>query len=142
MIGFTGANNGEVIAFGTAGQRRYTAYGATLSETGTTPTSRRYTGQVEDNTGLTLMGARYYDPYLNRWIQPDTRVPEPNDPQALDRYMYGRNNSLKYTDPTGHFSEDAIVDYLKARYGEQWNEVLDTWKGNGDLWASFSEARP
>jgi hypothetical protein len=30
---------------GVVGQRRYTAYGATLSATGLTPTSRRYTSQ-------------------------------------------------------------------------------------------------
>jgi len=29
-------------------------------------------------------------------------VPEPGNPQALNRYSYVRNNSLRYTDPTGH----------------------------------------
>jgi hypothetical protein len=39
---------------------------------------------------------------LGRFVQPDTIVPNPGDPQALNRYSYALNNSLKYTDPTGH----------------------------------------
>ena len=47
-------------------------------------------------------GARYYDPALGRFIAPDTIVPEPGNPQSLNRYAYVNNNPLKYTDPTGH----------------------------------------
>ena len=35
-------------------------------------------------------------------IQADTIIPEPGNPQALNRYSYVSNNPLKYTDPTGH----------------------------------------
>jgi hypothetical protein len=31
-------------------------------------------------------------------------VPEPGNPQALNRYAYVYNNPLKYTDPSGHFT--------------------------------------
>ena len=34
-------------------------------------------------------------------MQPDTIVPEPGNPQALNRYAYVFNNPLKYTDPSG-----------------------------------------
>jgi len=38
--------------------------------------------------------------------QPDTIVPEPGNPQALNRYSYVLNNPLRYNDPSGHaFSE-------------------------------------
>jgi hypothetical protein len=47
-------------------------------------------------------GARFYHPYLNRMIQPDTIVPEPGNPQALNRYAFVYNNPLRYTDPSGH----------------------------------------
>lgn len=40
--------------------------------------------------------------YLNRWIQPDTIVPEPGNPQSLNRYSYVLNNPLRYTDSSGH----------------------------------------
>jgi hypothetical protein len=49
------------------GELRYKAYGETRYTWGTTPTSLRYTGQrQEESLGLYHMGARFYDPYLNR----------------------------------------------------------------------------
>jgi hypothetical protein len=46
--------------------------------------------------------ARFYSPYINHFIQPDSIVPDPYNPQDWDRYGYARNNPLKYNDPTGH----------------------------------------
>ena len=48
---------------------------------------------------------RYYDAALGRFISADTIVPDPNDPQTFNRYAYVLNNPLRYTDPTGSFSE-------------------------------------
>jgi len=68
------------------------------------PTDRRYTGQRwDEGVGLYDYRARWYDPALGRFVQPDTLVPEPGKPQDLNRYTYVRNNPLKYTDPTGHY---------------------------------------
>jgi len=36
---------------------------------------------------------------------PDTIVPDPGDPQALNRYSYVLNNPLRYTDPTGRLAD-------------------------------------
>lgn len=47
-------------------------------------------------------GARYYDPGLGRFLQADTIVPQPGNPQSLNRYSYGSNNPVKYIDPSGH----------------------------------------
>jgi hypothetical protein len=41
-------------------------------------------------------------PYINHFIQPDTIIPNPSNPQDWNRYGYARNNPLKYTDPSGH----------------------------------------
>jgi RHS repeat-associated protein len=65
-------------------------------------TKRNYTGQYRDDTGLLYYHARYYDPVLGRFISPDTLVPDPTDPQDLNRYTYAKNNPMRYTDPTGH----------------------------------------
>jgi RHS repeat-associated protein len=62
--------------------------------------------------GLIFMNARYYLPYMNRFISADTIVPDPTNPQQFNRYTYVLNNALRYTDPTGHFTEDAIYNYL------------------------------
>ena len=66
--------------------------------------SKRYfTGKrLDSSTGLYYYGARYYDPELGRFTQPDSIVQAPSDPQTLNRYTYCRNNPLIYTDPTGH----------------------------------------
>ena len=63
----------------------------------------RYTGQEYDiETGLYYYKARYYDPKLSRFIQPDTIVPSAKNLQAYNRYSYVVNNPLKFTDPSGH----------------------------------------
>jgi len=57
--------------------------------------------------GLYDYRARYYDPVLGRFISADTVVPEPGNPQALNRYAYVYNNPVRYTDPSGHWLETA-----------------------------------
>ena len=47
--------------------------------------------------------ARYYDAALNRFIQPDSIIPDYYNPQYLNRYSYVRNNPLRFTDPTGMY---------------------------------------
>ena len=88
---------------GVVGELRYYAYGETRVSSGSTSTERNYTGQLRQNEiGLYYYNARWYMPYLNRWVQPDTIVPNPGNPQDLNRYAYVRGNPLKYTDPSGH----------------------------------------
>ena len=66
--------------------------------------SNRYTGQIaDDETGLYYYGARYYDPQLGRFIQPDTIVQSPATAQTFNRYSYCDNNPINFADPTGHF---------------------------------------
>ena len=43
---------------------------------------------------------------LGRWLSPDTLVPQPENPQSLNRYSYVGNRPLTATDPTGHYSQD------------------------------------
>ena len=84
---------------------RYYPYGVTrpgLAGTGL-PTDRRFTGQREEaSLGFYDYGARPYAPALGRFLQADTLVPQPGNPQSLNRYAYTLNNPLRYTDPTGH----------------------------------------
>jgi RHS repeat-associated protein len=51
--------------------------------------------------------ARWYDPTLGRFAQPDTLIPEQSQgTQAWDRYAYVNNNPLRYSDPSGHLVDD------------------------------------
>ncbi len=82
-------------------EMRYYPYGETRS--GAIATDRRYTGQRQEiGLGLYDYNARYYDPYLNRFLSPDSIVPSPANPQTLNRYAYTRNNPIRYNDPSGH----------------------------------------
>jgi RHS repeat-associated protein len=59
--------------------------------------------RLEGSVGLYDYNARYYSPLFGRFISADSIVPEPGNPQALNRYSYVLNNPLQYTDPNGHF---------------------------------------
>ncbi|HEX3627414.1 MAG TPA: toxin TcdB middle/N-terminal domain-containing protein [Verrucomicrobiae bacterium] len=74
--------------------------------------SRRFTGQVFDaESGLCYYNARYYDPELGRFIQPDTIIPDLGNPQSYNRYSYCVNDPLTFNDPTGH---NIFGDWWKA----------------------------
>jgi RHS repeat-associated protein len=81
---------------------RYFNFGATRSTTGTLPTDKKFTGQRLDQTDLYYYGARYYDANIGRFISPDSIIPNPANPQSLNRYSYCLNNPLKYIDPSRH----------------------------------------
>ncbi len=67
------------------------------------PTPYGFTGQhFEPGVGLMWIGSRWYDPVLGRWAQADTIVPNPGDPQSLNRYSYASNNPVRYVDSNGH----------------------------------------
>ncbi|MFZ3071219.1 MAG: RHS repeat-associated core domain-containing protein [Anaerolineaceae bacterium] len=52
----------------------YEPWGETRYQTGTSPTDYGYTGQMQEGD-LYYYGARWYDPLLGRFLQPDTIVP-------------------------------------------------------------------
>jgi RHS repeat-associated protein len=82
---------------------KYTAFGEVRTSSGLTPTEYRYTGQLEAaELGLYFYVARWYDPYLNQFVQPDTIIPEPANAANWNRYAYTNYNSINYSDPDGH----------------------------------------
>lgn len=85
----------------------YKPWGETRHTSGSIPTPYHYTGQREESSfGLYFYNARWYDPYLNHFTQPDSIVPDPYNPQDWNRYAYVRNNPIRYNDPTGHVCSD------------------------------------
>ena len=81
---------------------KYYPFGALRS--GGNKTKYLYNGkELESATGLYDYCARQYNPLTMHFIEPDTVIQDPYDPQMLNRYSYVKNNPVKYTDPTGHF---------------------------------------
>ena len=104
---------GNVVA-----RRRYAPYGKERWAEGTLPTDFGFTGQRDvPGTGLMYYRARYYHPALGRFSSADTLVPNPSDPQSLNRYSYVRNNPVKDTDPSGHFANVIVGAAIGAVIG-------------------------
>jgi len=90
----------------------YLPYGGDTQPPGITLTNYKYTDQEFDpETALYNYVARLYDPVIGRFMTPDSIVPNPYDPQSLNRYAYARNNPLYYTDPSGQsfFGIDLLI---------------------------------
>ncbi len=69
----------------------------------------KFTGQREvAGIGLYYYGARYYDPEIGRFITEDTYQGDLGNPISQNQFIYVLQNPLKYVDPTGHYSIDAI----------------------------------
>ena len=95
------------------GEVRYRAFGTTRFTSGTTPTSYRFTGQREESAlGLYYYNARWYDPVLGHFLSPDSIVPAAGNALDYHRYAYTRFNPLKYTDPSGHYSDKALMTHF------------------------------
>jgi RHS repeat-associated protein len=120
----------------------YDAWGSirTSASSGTMPTDIGYTGQRGNlDIGLLFYNARFYSAYLNRWLSPDTIVPDPKNPQSLNRFSYNINNPLKYIDPSGHYycyGEDSGWGGASCQdIVEKWLEYLKSY--GGDLGADL-----
>lgn len=75
-----------------------TALRARLSNAEVSDKRYRYLGRErDDETGLQIFGARYYAPWLGRWISPD---PAGFD-DGLNVYQYVKNNPIDLFDPEG-----------------------------------------
>jgi RHS repeat-associated protein len=96
-------------------KKLYKPWGETRYTSTTMPTRFQFTGQYREVSlggaaGLYYFVARWYDHYLNRWIQPDNIIPEATQGvQAWDRYAYTNNNPTTYTDPSGHCFWDLCI---------------------------------
>jgi RHS repeat-associated protein len=92
-----------------AKRQHYYPYGQDLgAPSGPTPNdgeTKGYIGETRDvETGLLYLDARYYDPLLARFIQPDWLDPwQPG--VGTNRYSYSLNDPVNKADPSGHQAE-------------------------------------
>jgi RHS repeat-associated protein len=65
----------------------------------------------DGNTGLSYMGARYYDPVIGRFMGIDPKGFDEGNLHSFNRYAYANNNPFKFVDPDGRAAA-AIVALL------------------------------
>lgn len=72
------------------------------------PGDHEFLGKVRDGaTGLTLVGARWYDETVGRFLTVDP-VMDLTDPQQWNAYTYANNNPVTWSDPTGLRPEECM----------------------------------
>ncbi len=88
----------------TGSTSRYLPFGGWRTEPTSNLTDRGFTGHLHNNLGsgaddlgLIYMNARYYNPYINRFVSADSIVPDPTNPQQYNRYSYVLNNPMTHT---------------------------------------------
>jgi len=68
-----------------------------------TGVKHKFTSQELDaESGLYNYNARLYNPEAGRFVSADSIVPDPSNPQSLNRYSYVLNNPVNMIDPTGY----------------------------------------
>lgn len=93
---------------GTLTHATYQTYGQLVDAPGQSQvpefgyTSHRFVESLD----IYNFGSRWYDPALGRFLQPDSLVPFPSNPQAFNRYAYVLNNAINLLDPTGGVPEE------------------------------------
>jgi RHS repeat-associated protein len=86
----------EVISY-----EEYTPYGSTAYQATKLPKRYRFTGAERDEeSGLSYHGARYYAPWLARWISPDPAGVD----AGLNLYQYANSRPTIHVDPTGEWA--------------------------------------
>ena len=91
-------------------KENYHPYGERLNKADASANNQLwFAGKPQDaHTGLSYMGARYYDPVLGRFMGVDPVGFDPENIHSFNRYAYANNNPYKFVDPDGHTPLDAI----------------------------------
>jgi RHS repeat-associated protein len=113
----------------------YSLYGSTTYRTGTNDTPFLFNGRYgiqTDANGLLYMQARYYNPYICRFINPDPS----GFKGGLNFYAYANGNPISYLDPFG-LNAAATGDSDNSWY---YNELVNQSSASlGDLTQSPEE---
>tara|TARA_R110000744_G_C19367278_1_gene562019 strand:- start:1024 stop:2748 length:1725 start_codon:yes stop_codon:yes gene_type:complete len=91
---------------GLSGRNYCLPFGKSLNNESTVDNSIGYTGHISDDSGLTYMQARYYDPVIGRFLSNDPvgsikHLGRTGGIHGFNRYAYANNNPYKYIDPDG-----------------------------------------
>src|SRR5262249_37807564 len=98
----------------------YQSYGAQLDHAGNAASSYLFTGQqLDQESGLYYLRARYYDAANARFLGRDPATGEMDGPLTQNKYLYANANPENLTDPTGRDPdyELLIARRVKAQLG-------------------------
>lgn len=104
----------------------YRPYGDRVLKPATSNTQWFHGKPVDPDTGMEDFGARNYDPVLGRFLSIDPVDFMPDNIHSFNRYNYGNNNPLKYTDPDGQMAKLIVTLVKVARKG---GDVASTFSG-------------
>ena len=115
-----GSNNlQETSASTVAYQASYDAFGLVKSSSGSTASPFGFVGQAnyetDNDSGLMLLGHRYYDPEIGRFLTRDSAK------DGANWYAYVGNNPLNRSDPNG--KQAALAGAAAATIPIDWEPV-------------------
>jgi RHS repeat-associated protein len=124
-------------------KENYYPYGERLNPEKKRDNKLWFTGKPYDmDTGLTYLGARYYNPLLGRFMGVDPQGFDPKNIHSFNRYAYANNNPLKFTDPDGRNAVTAFGGLIFETYSwakgdgfngaSIWGALKDGYNGGGD----------
>ena len=80
----------------------YTPWGEIRNENETVDNPIKYAGEYyDDELDMYYLRARYYNPQTGRFISRDILEGDISSPLDMNRYVYCRNNPIKYIDLSG-----------------------------------------
>ncbi|WP_204014834.1 polymorphic toxin-type HINT domain-containing protein [Virgisporangium aurantiacum] len=98
------------------------------------PTTRGFLDGTADNTGLTHLGAREYEPNTGRFISVDP-VMDLADPTQWNGYAYANSNPVTNSDPSGLLCLEVCGgpddDIFQGQLQNSWGNLRDCWHRGG-----------
>ena len=109
----------------------YNAWGNITAEIESVDNPIKYAGEYyDDELGMYYLRARYYDPSIMRFTSYDIEEGEILNPLDMNRYVYCRNNPVKYVDSTGMLAypgqiHNLVVNRVANEYGFYTEETIN-----------------
>lgn len=93
------------------------------------PHENGFLNKPKDTTGLTHIGARYYDPQAGQFISPDPII-DVFWPQQIHPYNYANANPVTISDPTGLYPKRAAWSPARESFEPRKHTITPARSGN------------
>lgn len=118
-ISFLTDANGKKVS-----QLHYKPYGETFQSEGEEVFRKQFNSHENDSeVGLLFYGARFYDPFLGRFLTADSLTPDPSRSQSFNRYSYVEGRPIDFKDENGHWSVKSSFKKVVKTVASPFKEV-------------------